>query len=500
VFLDPATAALIAAAAALLAAVLAALALRTMSGQAAELQRLRLLAEQGLAGQRSEAETLRRSLEATERALTTAMVSGQAEAMRGALTGIGEATTQVGATADRMRAEIGAALTDLRGVIEARVREMRESNEKKLGEIQASQTEAMRATATSIREAIVQVGATADRMRTEIGTALTDLRTVIEARVREMREGNEKKLGEIQASVNEQLHAAVEKQMTASFARVIDQFAAVQKAMGDVQAVTAQIGDIKRLFGNVKTRGGWGEAQVEAMLDDILPPGSWEKNFRPRAGSDEVVEFAVTMPMRGSVAPRLPIDAKFPVEDYERMVLAAEAGDGDGEREARRGLERAVREQAKKIAAKYIVPPATVEFAVMYLPTDGLYAEVARIPGLIDDLSRAARVLVLGPTLFPALLRTIQLGHVTLALEQKADEIRTLLGATRTEMQKMDDVLDRLGKQAGTMSNTIERARVRTRAIGRTLRGVETVEAGSAEALLGLGDGEIGEDAAPESE
>jgi DNA recombination protein RmuC len=438
VSLDPATAALIAAAAALIGAVLAALVLRGLGGQAAEMQRLRLLAEQALAGQRSEAETLRRSLEATERALTGALATGQNESMRVALAGI--------------------------------------------------------------RDATGQVGQTADRMRTEIATALADLRTAIETRVREMREGNEKKLGEIQASVNEQLHAAVEKQMTASFARVIDQFAAVQKAMGDVQAVTAQIGDIKRLFGNVKTRGGWGEAQVEAMLDDILPPGSWEKNFKPREGSDEVVEFAVAMPMRGSVAPRLPIDAKFPVEDYERMVLAAEAGDGEGEREARRGLERAVREQAKKISAKYIAPPATVEFAVMYLPTDGLYAEVARIPGLIDDISRASRVLVLGPTLFPALLRTIQLGHVTLALEQKADEIRTLLGATRSEMVKMDGVLERLLKQAGTMTNTIESARVRTRAIGRKLRGVETVEAGTAETLLGLGDAEAGDDAALETE
>ena len=222
------------------------------------------------------------------------------------------------------------------------------------------------------------------------------------------------------------------------------------------------------------------------MLDDILPAGSYETNRKVREDSDDVVEFVVIMPMRGEDRPLLPIDAKFPVEDYERLLAASEAGDAEGERMATRRLERAMREQARKIAGKYINPPVTVEFAVMYLPTDALYAEVARIPGLIDEIGRECRVLVLGPCLFPALLRTIQLGFVTLALEQKADQVRDLLGATRTEMLKMDEVLDRLAKQAGTFSNTIERARTRTRAVSRKLRGVEAVEATQAEQLLEL--------------
>jgi DNA recombination protein RmuC len=224
---------------------------------------------------------------------------------------------------------------------------------------------------------------------------------------------------------------------------------------------------------------------VRAMLDDVLPPGSYETNCRMRDGSDEAVEFAVVMPKRGDAKTYLPIDAKFPVRDYERMIVAAEAGDAEAERQARRALERCVREEAKKIQAKYINPPVTVEFAVMYLPTDGLYAEVARIPGMIDEIGRTCRVLILGPTLFPALLRTIHLGHVTLALEQKADQIRELLGATRTEMLKMDDVLEKLGKQAGTFSRTIDSARQRTRVVSRKLRNVETVEAAEAARLLG---------------
>jgi DNA recombination protein RmuC len=312
------------------------------------------------------------------------------------------------------------------------------------------------------------------------------VRQLLDAKLKELREGNDLRLSEIHKTVNEQLHAAVEKQMGESFNRVIDQFTAVQKAMGDVQAVTAQIGDIRRLFSNVKTRGGWGETQVRAMLDDILPPGAYETNRRVRPNSDEAVEFAVIMPMRGEVRPVLPIDAKFPVEDYERLLAASEAGDQDAERAASKALERRIRDEARKIASKYIVPPVTVEFAVLYLPTDALYAEVARIPGLIDEIGRDCRVLVMGPTLFPALLRTIHLGFVTLALEHKADQIRDLLGATRTEMLKMDDVLDRLGKQVGTVSSTIEKARIRTRAVGRKLRGVERVEPDRAAELLEL--------------
>jgi DNA recombination protein RmuC len=419
------------AAAAALAALLAVLIL--VPRQAALVQRLRLLAEQAVAGTRAEAETTRAALRTTG--------------------------TE---TAER--------LATLRGALDTGVEQVRTTLSREQGELRLALADGQAKTATVI------------------GAQFDGTRTLLEAKLKEMREGNEAKLADIQKTVNEQLNAAVEKQMQTSFARVIDQFTAVQKAMGDVQAVTAQIGDIKRLFSNVKTRGGWGETQVRAMLDDVLPEGSFETNRRIRPDSNDVVEFVVLMPMRGEVRPLLPIDAKFPVEDYERLLAASEAGDVEAERAARRGLERRIRDEAAKIQAKYIHPPVTVEFAILYLPTDSLYAEVARIPGLIDDLGRVYRVLVMGPSLFPALLRTIQLGFVTLALEQKAGEIHHLLGATRTEMVKMDDVLSRLSKQAGTMSNTIDQARTRTRAVTRKLKGLEQVDAVRADALLGLDD------------
>ncbi len=377
--------------------------------RAHEPERLRLLAEQGLAGQRAEGETTRAHLASAERAL--------------------------GGRLETMRADTQAALNAL---TLATTREQGEG------------------------------------------------RVLLEAKLREMADASALRLGEIQRSVNEQLHAAVEKQMETSFQRVLDQFAAVQKAMGDVAATAAQIGDLKRIFGNVKSRGGWGETQLRALLDDILPAGTYEMNRKLGDDSNEMVEFAVLMPMRGEQRPVLAIDAKFPTEDYERLLDATAAGDAEAERAARRALEARVRGEARKIADKYIRPPVTVEFAALYLPTDGLYAEIARAPGVIETISRECRVLVMGPSLLPALLRTIQLGFVTLALEQKADEVRRLLGATKSEMVKMDDVLEKLGTQAGRFSSTIADARTRTRVVRSKLRAVEALETGKAEAVLGL--------------
>jgi DNA recombination protein RmuC len=343
-----------------------------------------------------------------------------------------------------------------------------------------------RALSVRAEQARLELQATLGTLSTSMARDQGDARALLETKLREMSEQAAVRLANIQRSVSEQLHQAVETQMQGSFQRVIDQFAQVQKAMGDVQAMTAQIGDLKRIFTNVKTRGAWGELQLRALLEDVLPAGAWHTNRKLREDSDDVVEFAVIMPIRGEVRPLLAIDAKFPAEDYDRLLLAAEAGDIEGERASRRRLETRLRLEAKTISGKYINPPITVDFAVMYLPTDGLYVEAARMPGLIEGLNREHRVLVMGPSLAPALLRTIQLGMLTLSLEQKADEIQRLLGATRTEMGRMDEVLDRLAKQAGTFSNTIDAARRRTRAVGRRLRGIEALEQTQANILLDL--------------
>jgi DNA recombination protein RmuC len=350
----------------------------------------------------------------------------------------------------------------------------------------AQLAEVERALSVRAEQGRLELQGTLGALSTSMAREQGDARALLEAKLREMSEQAAVRLASIQRSVTEQLHQAVETQMQGSFQRVIDQFAQVQRAMGDVQAMTAQIGDLKRIFTNVKTRGAWGELQLRALLEDVLPAGGWHANRKLREDSDDIVEFAVVMPVRGEIRPLLAIDAKFPAEDYDRLLLAAEAGDVEGERSARRRLETRLRLEARTISGKYINPPTTVDFAVMYLPTDGLYVEAARMPGLIEGLNREHRVLVMGPSLAPALLRTIQLGMLTLSLEQKADEIQRLLGATRTEMGRMDEVLDRLAKQAGSFSNTIDAARRRTRAVGRRLRGIEALERGQADTILDL--------------
>jgi DNA recombination protein RmuC len=408
-------------------------------------EKLRLIAEQILSGLRSETETTRVLLGNSERNMMTM-------------------------------------LADLRGVYEQRAGALAADQAERLGRLENAITG--------------QLGALKTGLETRFGDFSVSLmrgqgeqRALLETKLREMTDHTTQRLAEIQKSVNEQLSEAVEKQMQTSFQRVADQLGAVQKAMVDVQAVTAQIGDIKRIFSNVKARGSWGETQLRAQIEDLLPPDAYVVNARLSETSTEFVEFAVKIPMRGiENPPLLPIDAKFPVSDYERLLAASEAGDADGERQARRALETRFRQEGKKIAEKYIVANVTTEFAVMYLPTDGLYAEAARIPGLIDDLGRNQHVMVMGPSLLPALLRTVRLGYMTLQLEEKAAQIAQILGATKQEMQKMDQALERLSKNAGTMSKAIEDARMRTRAVTRKLRGVEVIDAEQAAKLLEIED------------
>ena len=422
-------------------------------GEGGQMAELRLLLEQTLAGQRIEAENTRRDIAAAQRNLQAGL-----EALRS------ETKDALHTLGLRLAGDLANGATQVAEKLEQLRLESKDASHVLAQTVTAGQAEA---------------------------------RLLLETKLREMAEQNAAKLAELERQVNEQLHLAVEKQMESSFQRVIDQFTAVQKAMGDVQAVTAQIGDLRRVFSNVKTRGGWGETQLRALLDDMLPVGAYEMNRKLREGSDELVEFVVHMPMKGDVRPVMAIDAKFPLEDYERLIDAAETGDAEAERTAKRGLETRLRLEAKKIADKYIVPPVTVEFAVLYLPTDGLFAEVARIPGLVEDIGRIYKVMVLGPSLLPAMLRTIHLGFMTLTLEQKTNEIRHLLGATSAEMMKMDGVLDKLAGNASAMGKNIEAARTRTRAVQRKLKGIEAVDISEANALFAPDDldrVEIGEE------
>ncbi|MHB1303919.1 MAG: DNA recombination protein RmuC [Acidiphilium sp.] len=334
----------------------------------------------------------------------------------------------------------------------------------------------------------------ADRMSRDLGgfsVALREgqetLRGRVEQKLEEIRTGNETKLEAMRAAVDEKLQSALEQKIGESFQRVAEQFAQVQQAIGQVQNVAVQVGDLKRLFANVKSRGGWGEAQIRQTLEDTLPPGTFEANFKCDPASAEAVEFALRMPVReGEASVYLPIDAKFPTEDYDRLLLAAEAGDRTAEEAAIAALAARIRLEARKIAQKYIRPPLTTDIGILYLPSEGLFAEVARVPGLIEQVQRDTRVLIQSPSLLPALLHTIRVGHFTVQLERKAGEIGRILGAVKLEWGKLGDSIEKLARNADQLSKGIDQTQVRIRAVGKKLRDIDVIEAETAAPLLGL--------------
>jgi DNA recombination protein RmuC len=318
----------------------------------------------------------------------------------------------------------------------------------------------------------------------------------VDAKITEMREGNEAKLLQIQGIVDQKLQEGIEKRMTESFAKITTQFAEVQQAVGEVKTVAGQVGDLKRLFSNVKSRGGWGEAQVKATLDDILPPGSYETNMRINPATADTVEFALKLPVQGGSPVYLAIDAKFPVEDYTRLLQAIDAADPAAEKAAKTALEARIRMEARKIQTKYIAPPHTVEWAILYLPSEGLYAEVTRNSELMEAIHRDHRVIVMGPSMLAVMLRTIQLGHYTLAISQKADLIGKILGAVKHEMADFGHQFRQMERNVLALGNNIKKGHTRASVITRKLKDIAALEGPSAATLLEFPpDGESDQDA-----
>ncbi len=316
---------------------------------------------------------------------------------------------------------------------------------------------------------------------------LGELRATLESQLKALQADNAQKLEQMRATVDEKLQSTLEARLGASFKLVSERLEAVQRGLGEMQTLATGVGDLKRVLNNVKDRGGWGEVQLEAILEQTLTHEQFERGVRVRPGGGETVDFAVRLPGRGEGAPHvwLPIDAKFPREDYERLLDAQERGELDGVRSAGAQLERAIRVQAKSVSEKYVVPPHTTDFAIVFLPTEGLFAETIRRPGLIDALQREHRVVIAGPTTFTALLNSLQMGFRTLAIEQRSSEVWQLLGAVKTEFGKFATVLEKANAQLDTVQNSIKAAGVRTRAIERQLKGVESLPGGEAQKLIG---------------
>jgi len=302
-----------------------------------------------------------------------------------------------------------------------------------------------------------------------------ELQALLRDELEKLRRGNEAELERMRATVDEKLQGTLERRLGESFGLVSARLEEVQRGLGEMQSLASDVGGLKRVLTNVKSRGGWGEVQLARQLEDVLTRDQYGENVAVRPGSAERVEFAIRMPGRGDGrAVHLAVDSKLPQEDYDRLLDAQERGDRAAVDEAGRRLERAIVEQAKSISGKYIEPPHTTDFAIMYLPTEGLFAEVVRRPGLASRLQTDHRVLVTGPTTFAAILGSLQTGFRTLAIEKRSSEVWEVLSAAKTEFRKYGDVWQKLGKQLEAAQNTVQAAGVRTRAVERRLRDVET--------------------------
>ncbi|MGH8443932.1 MAG: DNA recombination protein RmuC [Solimonas sp.] len=312
------------------------------------------------------------------------------------------------------------------------------------------------------------------------------LRGALEENLKTLRSENAEKLEQMRRTVDEKLHETLEKRLGESFKLVSERLEQVHKGLGEMQTLAAGVGDLKRVLTNVKTRGNWGEVQLESILEQMFTIEQYAKSVMTKPGSREIVDFAIRLPGRGENEQPvwLPIDAKFPREDYERLVDAQDRADAEAIKTAGAQLERAVRLQAKSISDKYIAPPHTTDFAVLFLPTEGLYAELIRRPGIVDSLQRESRVVVAGPTTLTALLNSLQMGFRTLAIEKRSSEVWRVLGAVKTEFGKFGEVLDKVQKKLDEASSQINDTGRRSRAISRQLRGVEALPAAESEQVF----------------
>jgi len=309
---------------------------------------------------------------------------------------------------------------------------------------------------------------------------LEAMRETMQTQLRIMQEDNTRKLEQMRVTVDEKLHDTLEKRLGESFQQVSERLEQVYKGLGEMRTLATGVGDLKKVLTNVKTRGTWGEIRLSHVLEQILTPDQYGVNVVTKKNSNDRVEFAIKLP--GADADRqtvvwMPIDSKFPQEDYQRLMDAREAADRPLAEKSIKNLEIRIKAEARRIKEKYLDPPHTTDFAIMFLPVEGLYAEVLRRPGLCDNLQREYRIVVTGPTTLAALLNSLQMGFRTLAIERRSSEVWQLLGMVKSEFGKFGDVLAKTKKKLQEASNTIDTAEVRTRAIERKLRQVQEVPA-----------------------
>ena len=391
-------------------------------------------------------------------------------------------------------------IENIRKSTDERIQNLQTSNENSLKQIRQTVTENLQSTSDTLVTTIGELGniqserlEAATRSISDLTqcnkTSIDGVRTIVDQRLQAMQDSNEKKLDQMRQTVDEQLQSTLEKRLGESFNLVSQRLEDVQRGLGEMQNLATGVGDLKRVLTNVKTRGTWGEVQLGTLLEEILTPDQYRTNVKLHDNSHEAVEYAICLPGNEDVQDScvwLPIDSKLPLADYERLVDATDAA---AEHSATQALTRVVRAEAKKIQEKYIVPPKTTDFAIMFLPTEGLYAEVLRVPGLITEFLQRYRIVVAGPTTLAAILSSLRMGFRTLAIEKRSSEVWEILSAVKSEFGKFGGVMDKLKKQLNTASKTIDETGVRTRAMERKLRTVEELPPEEAAVQLGLSEG-----------
>jgi DNA recombination protein RmuC len=364
-------------------------------------------------------------------------------------------------------------------------------------ELREEMTGSFRKLGAGVSETLTQQSEHQKERLENVTTALSDLsekqergqeglRQTVEGRLDAIRIENAAKLDEIRKTVDEKLQSTLETRLGESFNRVVEQLERVHKGIGEMQSLAAGVGDLKKVFSNVRVRGTYGEVQLAMLLEQFLSPEQFVKNAQVKENSQERVEYAIRLPGRDADSEvLLPIDAKFPQEDYDRLIVASEQGNAEAVAEASKDLENRIRQFAKSIREKYIVPPRTTDFAILFLPTESLYAEILRRPGFFEQLQRECHVVLSGPTTFTALLNALQMGFRSLAIEKRSSEVWQILGAVSNEFAKYNEVVDKLSKQLGTAAKSVESLGLRTRVMNRKLRDVEKLSDDDAQTLLG---------------
>jgi len=323
---------------------------------------------------------------------------------------------------------------------------------------------------------------------------LEAMRETMQTQLQIMQEDNTRKLEQMRITVDEKLHDTLEKRLGESFQQVSERLEQVYKGLGEMRTLATGVGDLKKVLTNVKTRGTWGEIQLGNILEQILTSDQYDVNVATKTNSNERVEFAIKLPGHDPDKEKvvwIPIDSKFPQEDYQRLIDAQEDADKELAEKAVKSLEMRIKAEAKQIREKYIDPPNTTDFGIMFLPVEGLYAEVLRRPGLCDMLQREYRIVVTGPTTLAALLNSLHMGFRTLAIEKRSSEVWELLGVVKTEFGKFGDVLAKTKKKLQEASNTINNAEVRTRAIERKLKKVQEIPMEESAKLIGEEEKEV---------